>query len=369
MAQRSRIEWCDATWNPVVGCSPVSAGCVNCYAARMAHRLGNNPATPQYAGLTGPDGRWLGQARMAQGHFNDPLTWRRPRRIFVCSMGDLFHESLHPVFVDNVVARMIMAPRHQYMVLTKRPERMRDYFLSEETPGRLLRVSGVLSRIAPEATPNLPWPLPNVTLMTSIEDQSSVGSRLPPLLECGAQGWRTGVSIEPMIGPVDVSPYLQDIIHQDEIGLAGRNGPLITANGITDHDPWMRGLSWVICGGENGRGARPMHPDWVRSLRDQCKDAGVPFFFKGWGEWGTTRFDIRDGLPAWDVFHSFEHYCAKAPTRMCKGDKLICPDGHVPTSGCKEGKTYPMAIITRVGKRKSGRLLDGVEYNQIPEGL
>ncbi len=364
MASSSRIEWCDATWNPIVGCSPISAGCANCYAARMAHRLGNNPATPQFDGLT-VDGKWTGKARVVQSQLNKPLTWPKHKKIFASSMGDLFHHSAYFAWVDLVFARMILAPQHTYIILTKRPDRMLQYLQSVKIADLI-----VASSDAPcDPVPLPAFPLRNVMLMTTVENQAAADARLPPLLECGAMGWRTGVSVEPMLGHVDLRPYLQSVIHQDEIGLAGREGPLITANGITDHDPWLTGLSWVIAGGETGPGARPMHPDWIRSLRDQCAEAGTPFFFKGYGEWGTARIDLRDGLPAWDVFHSFEHYCAKAPTRMCKGDKLICPDGHVPTSGCKAGKTYPMAIITRIGKRKAGRLLDGREHNDFPESM
>lgn len=345
MGRKSKIEWCDATWNPVVGCSPVSAGCDNCYAQRMAHRLRRNPATPQFAGLTGPDGRWLGQARLAQGHLNDPLTWRKPRRIFVCSMGDLFHESLDKVFVDNVVARVVMAPRHQYLLLTKRPERMRDYFLSEETPRRLPRVSGLLSRLYPEATPDLPWPLPNVTLMTSIEDQPSTDARLPPLVECGARGWRIGVSAEPLLGPVDLAPWVTwPARERKELG---RSIDYALAMGGSEPDDDFAlalppRLSWVIAGGETGPCARPMHPDWPRTLRDRCAENGIPFFFKRWGEW----------VPA-----------------SAQG-KLLSDDANIP-SGFEAarfdwtdgGRAY------RVGKSRSGRLLDGVEHNEIPEGM
>jgi protein gp37 len=278
-------------------------------------------------------------------------------------MGDLFHHSAYFAWVDLVVARMILAPQHTYIILTKRPDRMLKYLQSVKIADLI-----VASSDAPCAPVPLPaFPLRNVMLMTTVENQAAVDARLPSLLECGAMGWRTGVSIEPMLTPVDLARVefprrygtgLLNALTGEERGHVP-NSPLGTTGK----------LSWVIAGGETGPGARPMHPDWIRSLRDQCAEAGTPFFFKGWGEWGTARIDLRDGLPAWDVFHSFEHYCTKAPTRMWKGDKLICPDGHVPTSGCKAGKTYPMAIITRVGKRKAGRLLDGREHNDFPENM
>lgn len=362
MASSSRIEWCDATWNPIVGCSPISTGCANCYAQRMAHRLGNNPATPQFDGLT-VDEKWTGKVRVVQSQMDKPLTWPKHKKIFVCSMGDLFHHSAYFAWVDLVVARMILAPQHTYIILTKRPDRMLKYLQSVKIADLI-----VASSDAPcDPVPLPAFPLRHVILMTTVENQAAVDARLPPLLECGAMGWRTGVSIEPMLGPVS----LTRIAHGDESDLDSLRGEVVYTpqHFAIKPRPFGAKLSWVIVGGETGPGARPMHPDWIRSLRDQCAEAGTPFFFKAWGEWGTARIDIRDGLPAWDVFHSFEHYCDKAPTRMWKGDKLICPDGHVPTSGCKAGKTYPMAIITRVGKRKAGRLLDGREHNDFPESM
>lgn len=400
MATNTRIEWADATINPLVGCSKNSPACDHCYAERMAARMVHNPAVAQrYAGTVDAHGKWTGKINYVTAQMEKALRWRKPQRIFVGSMSDLFHPSVPDDHLDRVFAYMLASyaipncAKHTFMLLTKRPDRMRKYLSA--APSKLIErwaeagsrmivwdneeaiFSKLIESIA-NCGPPL-FPLPNVWLGTTVEDQARADERVPELL--ATPGALHFVSCEPLLGPVDLYRWL--LIgwqcqgckgffrgrHRQICPDCGREGFWSGSHDFDGHGSHgLRGLGWVIGGGETGPGARPSHPDWFRSLRDQCKAHDVPFFFKSWGEWGTTRVDMSTGAPAWDVFHDFNHYCCKAPTRMTKGDKLICPDGHVPQYGCAEGKSYPMAIVTRVGKAISGRLLDGVEHNAIPAG-
>lgn len=313
MAGKSKIEWCDATWNPVVGCSHISPGCDHCYAERMAHRLGKNPATPQYAGLTGPDGCWNGFTKT--GDFTLPFKWRKSKRIFLCSMGDLFHKTVQDKTLDRIFAVMALAKHHTFYVLTKRVKRMFRY-LADATPTSLITGSVGLP-CDPAPLPS--FPLPNVVLMGTIENQEMANSKMPWLMTMASLGWTTGVSVEPMLGPVDLR--LEDCLAAD------------------DHALTRERLAWVVAGGETGPDARPAHPDWFRNLRDQCADAGTPFFFKGWGAWAFGGAESTHALSS-------------------DGDLRAISRGR------DAGKAWPCA---RVGKKASGRLLDGREHNGFPD--
>ena len=217
MADKSKIEWTDATWNPVTGCTRVSTGCENCYAERLA--AGRLRSHPSRQGLTDEHGRWNGEVRLNEQWLDQPLRWKRPRRIFVCAHSDLFHPAVHGEWINKVFRIMRRSDRHQFQVLTKRPERMRDY---------------VRPRVR---LPDHIW------LGVSIEDQRTADERLPLLLDTpAAVRW---VSAEPLLGPV-----------------------------------CLAGMDWVVVGGESGPGARPMDPRWARGIRDQCAAAGTPFFLK-----------------------------------------------------------------------------------------
>ncbi|MHC1788584.1 phage Gp37/Gp68 family protein [Solidesulfovibrio sp.] len=375
MADKSKIQWCDATINPCYGCSPVSPACANCYAAKMAARMAHNPAVCQYfEGLTDKNNKWTGRINLFPQKMEQALRWKRPRRIFVGSMTDIFHEAVPDSFLDQIFTDMALAQHHTFILLTKRPERMRHYIQGvHDEPVDTERDMALFDpwrATGGELYGQRPWPLPNVILMTTVEDQPRADGRMPHLMALASMGWLTGVSVEPMLGQVDLnriheSGESEHGMHWEswESCLTGRRFDIWADR---ESEGYPR-LSWVICGGESGPGARPMHPDWVRGLRDQCKAAGTPFLFKQWGEWGTNWTDMRGDVPVFKQFSSFEHYCAKAPTWMYKGDKLICPDGHVPTSGCREGKSFPMAIISRVGNKRAGRLLDGRDHNEFPK--
>lgn len=486
----SRIEWTEETWNPIIGCTRCSPACDHCYAVRMAHRLGSNPQTPQYKGLTrmtpdGPD--WTGEVRCLEAELSRPLKWRKPRKIFVGSMTDLFHPNVPFEFLDRIFAVMSLCPQHTFQVLTKRPERMREY-MERGNRGQL----EALSKEVGAKQGYLPWPLPNVWLGTTIWDQPSADKNIPELLGCPAAV--RYVSAEPMIGEVDLSKWVGyyplheaekqrgnalpgggERTDRDQAGwlnlesrpkaqiqmgrennsdpcsptedrreCGGRvqigqnndrrgadNGPgaspcleghqgadparlddksqerdqvgqfprqsgagdvlrtscscsecpscredrpewttqrdvkaerrsgkrdtsekevwgvaVVHSKGLRDNisdceqdmSRGSLGISWLIAGGETGPGARPMHPDWVRSLRDQCEAAGVPFFFKSWGELAPCRLQHIDiavnrtnGLYHWEF------------DPECKGD------------------------MRRVGKKAAGRVIDGRTWEQFPE--
>lgn len=284
----SKIEWTDATWNPVVGCSPVSEGCRNCYAAKEAIRLGGNP-NPKigalYAGTsemrgTGSKRRavFTGKVNMVPERLDQPLRWRKPRRVFVNSMSDLFHESVPFEFIDRVFAVMALATQHTFQILTKRPERMAEY-LNGDAFGRWCEIARTLD--APHSTRNADYPLPNVWLGTSVEDQAAADERIPHLLRTPAAV--RFLSCEPLIGPVDLNKGLNlGILFQDGTRWGGSK-PI---------------LDWIIVGGESGPGARPCELSWIRSLVEQCQGAGVPVFVKQLGARPMTdRWDFTGREP------------------------------------------------------------------------
>ena len=225
---KTTIEWTDATWNPVTGCTEVSPGCDHCYARRVAERFGGSKAFPHGFNLT------LHEDRLQQ-----PRRWLKPRRIFVNSMSDLFHKDVPDAFIDRVFDTMNSAAQHTYQILTKRPERMRrvvaDYYAYTEASS-----VGFLRSV----------PLPNVWLGVSIES-NAFAWRADMLRETPAAV--RFLSLEPLLGPIDAVDFT--------------------------------GIDWVIVGGESGPGARPMARAWVRDVRDRCVAAGIRFFFKQWGEW------------------------------------------------------------------------------------
>lgn len=205
MADNTRIEWCDATWNPIVGCSVVSPGCTNCYAMRLAgERMRHHPSRVGLTEASKAGPVWNGQVRLYKPALDQPLDWRRPRRIFVCAHGDLFHEAVPDEWIDRVYAVMALAPQHAFIVLTKRAKRMRDY-LSDALDGievERWRIAG------PQPALERQWPLPNVWIGASAEDQERADLRIPHVLATPAA--LRLVSLEPLLGPVDIRQYLGD---------------------------------------------------------------------------------------------------------------------------------------------------------------
>lgn len=229
----TQIEWTDATWNPVAGCTAVSAGCTNCYAVDLARRL-EAMRVHKYEELTRSSGGrtvWNGTVRQDEQSLAVPLRWRKPRKIFVNSMSDLFHEQVSDDFIARVWEVMRQTPRHSYQILTKRPERM-----------------AAVLRNAPD------WLLPNVWLGTSVED-ADVVDRIDHLRTVPAA--IRFISFEPLIGSV----------------------------GAVDLD----GIDWAIVGGESGRRARPIREEWIDEIHELCTQSGTAFFFKQWGSWGKDN--------------------------------------------------------------------------------
>ena len=303
MADNTKIEWTEATWNPITGCTVISPGCTNCYAMLLAGtRLAHIPSR---AGLTQPSKAgpvWTGEVRFNEEQLTQPLHWRKPRMIFVCAHGDLFHESVPDEWIDRVFASMALAHQHTLQVLTKRSGRMRKYLADPRRPYMIARrcldlvianpaehgrlMTGENWPVASEGDSDDPsdvtlktWPLPNVWLGVSVEDQKRADERIPDLLATpAAVRW---ISAEPLLGPVDLNAirdpkHFPGLIRKDVL----RGQEHHEDDG--DQWTWMPRLDWVIVGGESGPGARvwPGFDEACGSLRDQCKSAGVPFFMK-----------------------------------------------------------------------------------------
>ena len=302
---RTKIEWATHTWNPVVGCSKISEGCRNCYAERIHNarykgwmKRWENAPEQYHLPFEGVQFHWH--------RLYEPHTWRKPRRVFCCSMSDLFHETLPYSWIRSVLDTMedVNANRihggkepHTFIVLTKRAERMREVLNRwfEEF---------MEARVSPDGARHI-W------FGVSVEDQGAADERIPHLLGIRAPVPIVRfVSAEPLLGPVDLTRLPRgreakyDALAGTEIVTSETGGQTIPS--LAGHK-----IDWVIVGGETGVDARQMRPEWARNLRDQAVEAGVPFFFKQWGEYD------------------------------------------------EEGQ--------RVGRSKAGRLLDGREWNEFPE--
>lgn len=373
MGDKTGIQWTDATWNPIRGCSRVSEGCRNCYAEKVAARF-SFPAQQGYItewgdtegyrnegpyhGLIGKGGQWNGNIRVVDSLMDQPLRWRKPRRIFVNSMSDLFHENVPYQVIDQVFAVMAIADHHVFQVLTKRPARMVEYLKDETLTRRIIRAAHQIdSRAgawmnADDGAGIKVLPLPNVWLGVSVEDQATADERIPLLLQTpAAVRW---ISAEPLLGEVDLS-WAQCTCPSK--GDAARTRHLLQCPADRrPHRLWS--IDWVVVGGESGPGARPMHPEWARSLRDQCVSAGVPFFFKQWGEW-SPRAKI---CGAGQDFQSIDPSCKRWPHTIRLGEHGR--DTRF-TENCGEDAGNEV-YVQRVGKKQAGRLLDGREWNEYP---
>lgn len=334
MSDKTAIEWAanadgspGATWNPIRArnhetgklgwfCVHESDGCRFCYAERInVERFGNGVAFK--AQNQSQVEIFLDEKTLTQ-----PLRWKKPRTIFVCSMSDLFGAFVPDAFIDKVFAIAALCPQHTFIVLTKRARRMREYFAKladdqapDERHAPPRRFDGLACELtgspcAAGLIEELWWPLPNVWLGVSAEDQPNANARIPELLAAPAAV--RFVSLEPLLGPIVIARWLRPRCMPHGDGYGGREGPGFTTDFTT--------IDWAIVGGESGPSARPMHPEWARCLRDQCAAAGTAYFFKQWGEW--------------------------AP-------------GHRAAAGSPEE-------MFKIGKKTAGRVLDGYEHNARP---
>ncbi|SDF82684.1 phage Gp37/Gp68 family protein [Thalassobaculum litoreum] len=406
MADGTHIEWTDATWNPITGCSVVSPGCTNCYAMKLAGtRLQHHPSRQGLTMDTKAGPVWSGEVRFNEGWLDQPIRWRKPKRIFVCAHGDLFHEAVPDEWIDQVFAVMALCPQHTFQVLTKRPGRMRAWF-EEKWQGTLpqtlkfpdgtsldIPAGGETGRrVKVEAECELflrrfgladpekdhlwtddgnckamqwQWPLPNVWLGVSVEDQARADERVPLLLDTpAAVRW---VSAEPLLGPVDFTnlreynptgkPWIDAlrglVTRGDYLARSPSECSMNTSTRIPGELP---SIEWVVVGGESGRDARPMHPVWARSLRDQCVAAGVPFHFKQWGTWHSA----------------LEHDPASHPDdvttiAMNRVGEKVYRSSEVFRLGA-DPSNDDWQTFCEVGKKAAGRQLDGATWDQYPVG-
>ena len=327
MCDRSKIEWTDATWNPVTGCTKVSPGCKFCYAEALFPRVyGDRP---------------FHNVRLHRERLDQPLRWRKPRRVFVNSMSDLFHEDLEDEDINRVFQSMAWSPRHVFQVLTKRPDRARAHLQRlGETFGKgdwFRRPEDHVGVGVPRGT----WPLPNVWLGVSVEDQDHAEMRIPILLRTPAA--IRFVSAEPLLGPLDMDRW---VFSREDVIREAMRGPMACnrdqADSIVRHP-----IDWLIVGGESGPHARPMHPDWAFNLRDQCEAANVPFFFKQWGEWASPAcraFGSREGI-----------------VRHIRSDGSLWPESDLP-----DDENADVTTVVKVGKRAAGRELARRTWDEFP---
>lgn len=309
----TKIEWADVSWNPITGCTKISPGCKNCYAERFAKRL---------RGRAGYSAKNPFKVTWHPDKLDQPKHWRKPRMIFTVSMGDLFHPDIQPVMQATILGRAhhFDCPQHTYLVLTKRPQNAYDFFVNNSMGQQFLK-------------------LKNLWLGVSVENQDYVW-RIEQLLEIPIAG-KYFASLEPLLGPVDLRPYLQKTPEAYKMLSRFYDKKGFRPEGDQPEKSIPR-LDWIVAGGETGSWPRPSHPDWFRKLRDQAN--GVSFFFKGWGSW-------KPELP---IF-------AGSPCNFITPAGKLYSELEIDALGIEDG-----CCVRKVGKKAAGRLLDGREWNEIP---
>ncbi len=345
------IEWTDKTWNPVSGCTKVSAGCKHCYAEQLWPRL-NAPGQPY-------EGRPFADVKCHPERLRQPAGWRKPAKIFVNSMSDLFHEDVPDEFIlqvfDIIRECHIAGHGHIFQILTKRPERMADFCsriryngMANDGKGRIWLCDDQADRFAYSLMGlHGCTGLENIWLGVSVEDQQTADERIPWLLQMPATA--RFLSIEPMLGEIDLTAIQRPGNGYIDVLYRGTGTPKYYS-GLA----FQEKIDWVIVGGESGPHGRPIHPDWVRKIQEQCEFAEVPFLFKQWGNHKPIRSYYGEGDDDLEI-DPHEHPF-----------KIVSPSGYSwnvdfdgqPPSGCW--------IMQKTHKKRSGRTLDGKIYDEYP---
>lgn len=356
MGARSKIEWTNSTWPVVTGCTPISTGCDNCYAARHARRFGGTKAWPNGFDVT------LWPERLDQ-----PMRWRAPRKVFVCATGDLFHEKVPDEYIAHVFAVMQSCATHTFQVLTKRHGRMRSLLKSAQFWSAVTDFGEHVMAQRPSREQY--WPnhgqqrgfLSNVWLGVSVESQYWADRRIPALLDTPAAV--RYLSMEPLLEHVALRQALRKWTPPQ------------------DHPAWdgqrlnvREVLHWVIAGGESGPQARPLHPDWVRGIRDECVQADIAFYFKQFGEYLPVavtddelfRFGRAYDHPLGGRRSPVIRVPAPGATTLRGGHERLLEVGERTTNTVLLDRD---TIAVRVGKRRAGRILDGWTWDQYPPAV
>lgn len=345
MGANTNIEWADHTFNPWVGCTAVSPACEHCYAETMMDKRLHVV-------------KWgAGQPRKRTGDKNwrEPLKWNADAaakgvryRVFCASLADVFDNEVPDAWRVDLFRLIEATPNLDWLLLTKRI-------------GNVDKLVDAAGSLMPEV---LVWPKPNVWLGATICNQAEADRDIPKLLSAPAA--KRFLSMEPLLGPVDLTALAGEIgvgLHSYD-ALRGRN--IHHDDGHQWTQDWKRGIDWVIVGGESGNSARPMHPDWVRLLRDQCDSAGVAFLFKQWGEWFTLAFNMSTGDPVFRQFQSKQQWINKP--NWVNGGSCLDADGRELKIGKDfDACRFPVTIMHKVGKSSAGRSLDGRQWDQLPK--
>jgi protein gp37 len=353
MSENSKIEWTDHTFNPWEGCQKVGPGCDHCYAetrnARFASGIAINwgPGAPRRRTSLA---NWRKPVRWNAAHAEFLAAHGRRQRVFCASLADVFDNAVPDLWRSDLFDLIEETPNLDWLLLTK-------------------RIGNVVSMVSDAHRSRIdfdhagtPWLPDNVWLGATIVNQEEADRDIPKLLAVPARV--RFLSMEPLLGPVSLR-WLP-AWPENPRGAAQNPNP----SGITNHLDGLRRLDWVIVGGESGHGARYMHPDWPRQLRDQCAEAGVPFLFKQWGEWHTAASLLSTGEAVFRQFTSYQEWLNKAQTWVNGG---ICLDRHgrelkigADMARARDNGDFPVTIMHRVGKKTSGRMLDGALHDGFP---